>query len=133
MYIACIVLIFIASILLILAVLSQSPKGGMAANFGASNQVMGVRQTADFLEKSTWGLAIAILVLSLAATMTMPSDRIQRSRTGVENAILNSTQQGQQEVIPNQVPVTGGETTETPATETPAEETPATETTVPAE
>ncbi len=103
MYIACIVLIFIASILLILAVLSQSPKGGMAANFGASNQVMGVRQTADFLEKSTWGLAIAILVLSLAATMTMPSDRVERSRTGVENAIINDLETGGQEVIPNQV------------------------------
>ncbi len=121
MYIACIVLIFIASILLILAVLSQSPKGGMAANFGASNQVMGVRQTADFLEKSTWGLAVAILVLSLAATMTMPSDRVQRSRTGVENAIINSA--AGSEVIPNQVaPVA---TPEPAPAETPApEETP---------
>jgi len=132
MYIACIVLIFIASILLILAVLSQSPKGGMAANFGASNQVMGVRQTADFLEKSTWGLALAILVLSLAATMTMPSDRVQRSRTGIENAILDSAPQGRQEVVPNQVPA-AGEATETPATETPAAETPAPAEQTPAE
>ena len=54
MYIFFIVLILIASILLILAVLAQSPKSGMAANFGASNQVMGVRQTSDFLEKFTW-------------------------------------------------------------------------------
>jgi len=125
MYIVCIVLIFIASILLILAVLSQSPKGGMAANFGASNQVMGVRQTADFLEKSTWGLAVAILVLSLAATMTMPSDRVQRSRTGVENAIINSTQQTAPEALPNQVPAATtapAEQTEAPATETPATE-----------
>ncbi len=123
MYIACIVLIFIASILLILAVLSQSPKGGMAANFGASNQVMGVRQTADFLEKSTWGLAIAILVLSLAATMTMPPDAVQRSRTGVENAIINDIENNGMEMIPNQVPVIPSEATETPAA--PAEETPA--------
>jgi preprotein translocase subunit SecG len=121
MYILCIVLIFIASILLILAVLSQSPKGGMAANFGASNQVMGVRQTADFLEKSTWGLAVGILVLSLAATMTMPSERVQRSRTGVENAIINEQNAGG-EVIPNQVPVAPVETpAEAPAEETPAE------------
>ena len=123
MYIACIALIFIASILLILAVLSQSPKGGMAANFGASNQVMGVRQTADFLEKSTWGLALSILVLSLVATMTMPKENIARSRSGVEKAIMNEMETGSQEVIPNQidfqdaVPATEG----TPA----AEETPA--------
>jgi len=63
MYIFLIVLIIIASILLVLAVLAQNPKGGMAANFGASNQVMGVRQTADFLERSTWALAIAIVGL----------------------------------------------------------------------
>jgi preprotein translocase subunit SecG len=94
----------------------------MAANFGASNQVMGVRQTADFLEKSTWGLAIAILVLSLTATMTMPKDRIERSRTGVENALIND--QTGIESIPNQVPA---ELPATPAEETPApaEQTPA--------
>jgi preprotein translocase subunit SecG len=97
------VLIFIASILLILAVLSQSPKGGMAANFGASNQVMGVRQTADFLEKSTWGLALAILVLSLVATMTMPKDNIARSKNGVERELMQQMETGSDAVIPNQV------------------------------
>ena len=84
MYIFCIVLILIASVLIILAVLAQSPKSGMAANFGASNQVMGVRQTADFLEKFTWGLAIAIVILSLLATMTMPSANISSSKSGVD-------------------------------------------------
>jgi preprotein translocase subunit SecG len=123
MYIACIVLIFIASILLILAVLSQSPKGGMAANFGASNQVMGVRQTADFLEKSTWGLALAILVLSLVATMTMPKDNIARSKSGVERELMQQMETGG-EVIPSQVEFPA----ETPA----AEAAPATEE-VPAE
>lgn len=102
MYIACIVLIFIASILLILAVLSQNPKGGMAANFGASNQVMGVRQTADFLEKSTWGLAMSILLLSLVATMTMPKENIARSRKGMEHQLLQENEPAG-EVVPSQV------------------------------
>ncbi len=75
LYTLCIVLILIASILLVLAILVQSPKSGMAANFGASNQVMGVRQTADFLEKFTWGVAVVILVLSLVATTTISSSR----------------------------------------------------------
>lgn len=122
MYIACIVLIFIASILLILAVLSQSPKSGMAANFGASNQVMGVRQTADFLEKSTWGLAVSILVLSLVATMTMPKERIERSRTGVERTILDEMETGSEEVIPNQIDLQDVVPTE-PATAEPTSET----------
>ena len=43
LYTICIALILIASVLVILAVLVQNPKSGMAANFGASNQVMGVR------------------------------------------------------------------------------------------
>jgi preprotein translocase subunit SecG len=93
----------------------------MAANFGASNAVMGVRQTADFLEKSTWGLAIAILVLSLAATMTMPTERVQRSRTGVENAIMNNLGTEGQEIIPNQVMEVPASTSTTPS---PTEETP---------
>lgn len=73
LYTFCIVLILIASVLLVLAVLVQNPKSGMAANFGASNQVIGVRQTADFLEKFTWGMAVTILVLSLLATLAMDS------------------------------------------------------------
>ena len=41
MYIFLIVLILVASLLMVLAVLVQNPKSGMASNFGASNQVMG--------------------------------------------------------------------------------------------
>ena len=61
LYTICIALILVASVLVILAVLVQNPKSGMAANFGASN----------FLEKFTWSMAIAIVVLSLAATLAM--------------------------------------------------------------
>ncbi len=64
LYTLCIILILVASILIILAVLVQNPKSGMAANFGASNQVMGVRQTSDFLEKFTWTMAVVIVVWS---------------------------------------------------------------------
>ena len=103
MYIFFIVLILIASILLILAVLAQSPKSGMAANFGASNQVMGVRQTSDFLEKFTWGLAIAIFVLSLGATMTMPSANIANSKSAVEKA-LEQAVEGNQNLLPSPQP-----------------------------
>ncbi len=81
LYTLCIVLILIASVLIVLAVLVQSPKSGMAANFGASNQVMGVRQTADFLEKFTWGMAVVILVLSLVATLAMDSHLVSESNS----------------------------------------------------
>ena len=77
MYTLCIVLVLIASALMVLAVLVQNPKSGMASNFGASNQIVGVRQTADFLEKATWGLAVAIFVLSLLATLAMDTKPAQ--------------------------------------------------------
>lgn len=76
MYIFISILILVVSVLLGLIVLVQNPKGGgLAANFASGGaQFMGVRQTADFLEKASWGLAIALLVLSLTATMIIPRD-----------------------------------------------------------
>ncbi|MBL0330344.1 MAG: preprotein translocase subunit SecG [Bacteroidetes bacterium] len=63
------VLIIIVCVLLILVVLVQNSKGGgLASSFASSNQVMGVRKTADFLEKATWTLAAALLVLSVIST-----------------------------------------------------------------
>ena len=65
-----ITLIVIASLLLILVVLAQNSKGGgLSSQFGgggATSQVMGVKRTGDLLEKLTWGLAIAIFILSLS-------------------------------------------------------------------
>lgn len=101
MYILFVVLIILASFLLILAILAQNPKSGMAANFGVSNQVMGVRQTADFLEKSTWTLAIAIVALSLMASVAMSSHR-NRSNRG--DSLIEQVTSESESAIPNQTP-----------------------------
>ena len=67
-----VILIIIVCVLLALVVLVQNSKGGgLAANFSAPTQVMGVRQTADFLEKATWWLAGILVVLSLVATISI--------------------------------------------------------------
>ena len=120
MYIFFISLIILASILIIFAVLAQNPKSGMAANFGASNQVMGVRQTADFLEKSTWTLAISIVVLSLLASISMSSHKSSTNSTRedaiIENIIGSETQ------IPNQIALPASGTTETETTPATTEE-----------
>jgi preprotein translocase subunit SecG len=64
MFTLCVVLIILASIVLAFVVLIQNSKGGgLASNFASSNQVMGVRKTADVLEKTTWGLAAGIMLL----------------------------------------------------------------------
>lgn len=78
-----IIIALIICVLLVLVVLIQNPKGGgLASNFASSNQIMGVKKTTDFLEKATWTLAIALLVVCLAvnvigpdtATVTNPED-----------------------------------------------------------
>ena len=73
MYTFIVILILVVCVLLALVVLVQNSKGGgLAANFSAPTQVMGVRQTADFLEKATWWLAVILVVLCLAATVSIP-------------------------------------------------------------
>lgn len=98
LYTLCIILILVSCILVILAVLVQNPKSGMAANFGASNQVMGVRQTSDFLEKFTWTMAGAIVVLSLIATLAMDRALVGSSNTKLDadaqTLIENTTPMG---------------------------------------
>ena len=66
------VLVLIASALITMVVLLQNGKGGgLASNFVAGNQTFGVRQTADILEKITWGLAAFVLVVSIVTTITL--------------------------------------------------------------
>lgn len=66
------VLVVIASVLLTIVVLLQNGKGeGMASNFVAANQTFGVRQTADMLERVTWGLVTFVFVVAIASAFTL--------------------------------------------------------------
>ena len=68
------VLVLLASVLITLIVLLQNGKGGgLASNFVAGNQTFGVRQTADILEKITWGLVGFIFLVSVVTSFTMSS------------------------------------------------------------
>jgi len=75
-YILISILILITCVLMVLVVLVQNSKGGgLASNFASSNQYMGVRKTADFLEKSTWTLAVILLVFSLFSIFVIPKNQ----------------------------------------------------------
>ena len=75
MYSLLTILIVILAVLLILIVLVQNSKGGgLAANFASTNQIMGVRKTTDFLEKTTWALIGIIVLLCVAATAFHTTD-----------------------------------------------------------
>ena len=85
------ILIIIAAILLGLVVLAQNPKGGgLAQGFGNASQLGGVRNTTDFLEKSTWTLASAVAVLCLISSfMTGTGGTTKAQQNEVEANVLS--------------------------------------------
>ncbi len=107
MYTLIAVLTIIASVLMILIVLVQNSKGGgLVSNFSSSNQIMGVRKTADFLEKATWTLALAILTLSIVGSMTIP-----RAAEGVQESVMKDQIENASDVplVPNIPPTSSGQ------------------------
>lgn len=99
-------IIIVLAVLLILVILGQDSKGGVGAAFGGgASQLMGVTKTGNILEKSTWVLAIAILVLSLSSSAfytTSSGDNF--SSPNIENAkkqILSPSVDSGNSLLPN--------------------------------
>ncbi len=68
------VLIALVCVLLMGAVLIQNPKGGgVDSTFGgtATNQMFGAAKSADFIEKATWYLAVALFILCIITTIML--------------------------------------------------------------
>ena len=106
MYVAITILIILVCIVLILAVLVQNPKGGgLSASFGGmGNQVMGAQKASDFIEKTTWILAVSLIVLSIFSGVAMPKkgDTADR-KTELENSLMTPGVPADQS--PNTVPM----------------------------
>ena len=70
------ILIIVASIILGLIVLIQNPKGGglTGALGGFSNQLMGVKQSTDVMEKGTWIFAAVVGLLCVLSPAFIPKD-----------------------------------------------------------
>lgn len=82
------ILILIVAFLLVVTIMVQNPKGGgLSSSFGGggSQQIGGVKQTSDFLDKSTWFLATLLLGLILLSNVTiMKSDEGNKILDGFE-------------------------------------------------
>jgi len=90
MYFVLVILAIIVCVLLGAIVLIQNPKGGgLTSNFSSSSQLMGVQKTGDFLEKGTWVLAITIMVLSLAITVSVKTGPSKSDSSGADSKPLN--------------------------------------------
>ena len=96
-------LIILVCFLLVLVVMVQNPKGGgLSSSFGGSSQQLGgVQKTSDFLDKSTWILAIFLLVLILLSNISLnQNSQGIESRLINENNIEESTMESIPEVLP---------------------------------
>ena len=105
-----IILIVLVSLLLMLVILAQNSKGGgLSSQFGGSgsSQLIGVKRTGDLLEKITWGLAIALIALSLSTVFFM-----DRSASGIVSPNIERAEE-QQLVVPG---IGGSELEQGPAT-----------------
>jgi len=94
------ILIIIVCLLLMLVVMVQNPKGGgLSSSFGGggSQVVGGVKKTGDFLDKSTWTLAITLVVLILASNVALKG-----SFGTADSKLLNGD--GIEETLPDEIP-----------------------------
>tara|TARA_B100000212_G_scaffold327470_1_gene290784 strand:- start:529 stop:864 length:336 start_codon:yes stop_codon:yes gene_type:complete len=104
MYTVFSIVIIITSILLVLIVLIQNPKGGgLSSTFGggSGNQIMGAKKTTDFLEKSTWTLAIVLISLSLLSNFAIPREKDENSSIKAEELIDESRTDEVNSIIEN--------------------------------
>ncbi|WP_026775693.1 preprotein translocase subunit SecG [Polaribacter sp. Hel_I_88] len=89
-YTVFIVLILFVAIALILIVMVQNPKGGgLSSSFGGggAQSLGGVQNTNNFLDRTTWTLAIAMFALILLSNIAIP-------RGGENDVNLDRTLEG---------------------------------------
>ena len=100
-----VILIILACVILGLIILVQNPKGGgLAGNVGGfSNQLMGVKQTTDVLEKGTWVLAAVVGLLCLFSAIFVPKAAGSNVRT-IEKVNATQTQQAAPQSAPQSAP-----------------------------
>ena len=106
------VLIIIASVILGLIVLIQNPKGGGLSGSlsGFGNQLMGVKQSTDILEKGTWFFAALVGLLCLASPAFIPRDGSSSSEA--DELLKNAPTS-----VPQQKPAVPANSTQMPGTQ----------------
>ncbi|NCC08953.1 MAG: preprotein translocase subunit SecG [Bacteroidia bacterium] len=118
MYLLFVILMVIAALFMCFIVLIQNSKGGgLSSEFSSSNAIMGVRKTTDTLEKLTWGLAVFMVVMSIATAYVVPT-----GSTKAQDALLEQAQK-EEKTNPYNLPAgtAAPKAATTPATSAPAD------------
>ncbi len=106
------VLIVLVSVLLILIIMVQNPKGGgLSSAFGGSGAQLlgGVKKQTDFLDRGTWTLAVALLVLVLSLNLFSGSSNTEEVQ---ESALQEQLDGFSAPVVPQQNAPSGSPETE---------------------
>lgn len=119
MYTLFVILIVLASFCMIGIVLIQESKGGgLASAFSGANSSFGVRQTTNFIEKTTWALAAAMVVISIICAYAVPS-------VNSDASVIEKSATEQSTTNPNNVQGFGATQQATPAADAKKETAPA--------
>ncbi|MDH3321616.1 MAG: preprotein translocase subunit SecG [Flavobacteriaceae bacterium] len=89
-YFLFLILIIIVSVLLILVIMVQNPKGGgLSSSLGGagSTSLGGVQSTTNFLDKSTWTLAISLFALILLSNFAIPRNNTADLKSATEGIV----------------------------------------------
>ncbi len=130
MYTLLVILIVVAAVLMIGIVLIQESKGGgLASNFSSYNQIGGVRKTTDFIEKTTWGLAAAMVIISVLCAYVAPQatgsgsvmENIEAPATNPNNLPGFGASQQKDAAAPAKAPAKEAPAKEAPAAPAPAQ------------
>ncbi|MGM9476645.1 preprotein translocase subunit SecG [Pedobacter sp. GSP4] len=108
-----IILLIIVCVALGLFVLIQNPKGGGLATGGGTSNMFGVQRTGDVLEKGSWILLAAIVILTLSITTIAKTN-------GGAVAVGNSSIQERLNKTPSPSPLGGNLNSTKPAATAPA-------------
>jgi preprotein translocase subunit SecG len=116
------ILVIIACIVLGFIVLVQNPKGGGIAGSlgGFSNQLIGVKQSTDIMEKGTWIFAAIVGILCLISPAFIPGEGKSSGRDAIDEI---STRPQTQQQAPAKTTPPAGNTVPLPGTQTPAPQT----------
>jgi preprotein translocase subunit SecG len=96
MFIFALVLLLIIAVLLVLVVLVQNSKGGGLSGFAGAgaSQLMGVKSTTDILEKITWGLVAALMLITLSTNFMVDRTPTQQGIIQPSKNVEKALEQG---------------------------------------
>ena len=115
------VLITIVALLLIIVIMIQNPKGGgLDSSLGGSTSIGGVQNTNKFLDKSTWTLAAALVILVLVSSLSFQDNFSSDSKILDPNTVVAPPA-----ALPNAGAAQGQPAQGQPVQNTPSEQAPA--------